>query len=394
MSAAGARVFSFGAELPIMVDLMSFDFDVAVIGAGVVGLAVAAELAGAGRDVCAIERHAAIGQETSSRNSEVIHSGIYYPPGTLKAGLCVEGKRLLYDLCADRGLPHRRTGKLIVAADESEVRALEALAANGRRNGVDDLTLLTRSELGRMEPRVRGTAALLSPSTGILSAHDLMRDLAGRAREKGASFLFNAEVVALEPAADGWRLAVREGGALQSVRARRVVNCAGLRSDALAGLAGVDIKETGYSLRFNKGEYFRLRRRPETAVEHLIYPVPYGEGGWLGVHITLDLQGEVKLGPSAFDVDELDYSVEPAHAPEFWAAGHRYLPDLRLEDVQPDMAGIRPKVGPRGDEGFRDFIIREESDRGLAGLVNLVGIDSPGLTAALAIAVHVRGLLE
>ncbi|MDH4196217.1 MAG: NAD(P)/FAD-dependent oxidoreductase [Candidatus Aminicenantes bacterium] len=372
---------------------MSFDFDVAVVGAGVVGLAVAAELAGAGREICVIERHAACGQETSSRNSEVIHSGIYYPPGTLKARLCVEGKRLLYDLCAARGLPHRRTGKLVVAADEGEVRDLEALAANGRRNGVDDLALLTRAELGRMEPRVRGAAALWSPSTGILSAHDLMRDLAGRAREKGVAFLLNAEVVGLEPAAGGWRVAVREGGALQDVHARRVVNSAGLRSDAVAGLAGVDVNEAGYTLRFNKGEYFRLRRRPETTVERLVYPVPYGEGGWLGVHITVDLQGEIKLGPSAFDVDDLDYSVDPAHAQDFHTAGRRYLPDLRLEDIQPDMAGIRPKLGPRGDEGFRDFVIREESDRGLAGLVNLIGIESPGLTAALAIAATVRALL-
>jgi len=372
---------------------MSHDFEVAVIGAGVVGLAVAAELAGSGRDVCVIERHAAIGQETSSRNSEVIHSGIYYPPGSLKARLCVEGKRLLYDFCAVRVLPHRRTGKLVVAAEEREVRDLEALAANGRRNEVDDLAILTQAELAVMEPRVRGVAALWSPSTGIISAHDLMRDLAGRAREKDAAFLFNAEVVGLEPAAGGWRVAVREGGALQNMRARHVVNSAGLRSDAVAGLAGVDVDEAGYRLRFNKGEYFRLRRRPETTVEHLIYPVPYDEGGWLGVHITVDLQGEVKLGPSAFDVDDLDYSVDPVHAREFHAAGRRYLPGLQLEDLQADMAGIRPKLGPRGDEEFRDFIIREESDRGLAGLINLVGIESPGLTAALAIAVYVRSLL-
>ena len=369
---------------------MSHDFEVAVVGAGVIGLAVAAELAGAGRDVCVIERHAAIGQETSSRNSEVIHSGIYYQPESLKAQLCVEGKRLLYDLCAARGLPHRRTGKLIVAADEREAGSLETLAANGRRNGLDDLVLMTRAELAVMEPRVRGVAALWSPSTGILSAHDFMRDLAGRAREKGAAFLFNADVVGLEPAAAGWRVAVREGGALQDLRARHAVNSAGLRSDAVAALAGVDVKEAGYTLRFNKGEYFRLRRRPETTVEHLIYPVPYDEGGWLGVHITVDLQGDVKLGPSAFDVDELDYSVDPAHAEEFHAAGRRYLPDLRLEDIQVDMAGIRPKLGPRGDGGFHDFIIREESERGLPGLVNLVGIESPGLTAALAIAVYVR----
>ena len=373
---------------------MSHDFEVAIVGAGVVGLAVAAELAGAGRDVCVVERHAACGQETSSRNSEVIHSGIYYPPGTLKARLCVEGKRLLYDLCAVRGLPHRRTGKLIIAADEREVPGLEALAANGRRNGVDDLALLTRAELRRMEPRVRGVAALWSPSTGILSAHDLMRDLAGRAREKDAAFLFNAEVVGLEPAAGGWRVVVREGGALQNIHTHRVVNCAGLQSDAIAGLAGVDVGQAGYALRFNKGEYFRLRCRPETTVEHLVYPVPYGEGGWLGVHITLDLQGEIKLGPSAFDVDELDYSVDPAHARDFHAAGRRYLPELQLKDLQPDTAGIRPKLGPRGDEGFRDFIIHEESDRGLPGLVNLVGIESPGLTATLAIAVYVRSLLD
>jgi L-2-hydroxyglutarate oxidase LhgO len=373
---------------------MDYSFDVTIIGAGVVGLAVAARLARPGREVCVVERHDGFGRETSSRNSEVVHSGIYYPPDSLKTKLCLRGRLLTYELCERHGIRFARTGKLVVAARPDEVPDLEELLRNGRRCGVEDLVVLDKSELARLEPNVCGEAALWSPSSGIVDSHGLMRHYEGRARTNEAAFFYNAEAVGLEPAGADYRVSIRQAGETLDVRSRVVVNSAGLESDRVAALAGIDVDRAGYRIRPCKGEYFRLRRRAAaTAVDRLVYPVPRLESGGLGVHVTIDFQGQLKLGPNAFYVSALDYEVDPGHRFQFYESARVLLPRVEPDDVEPDQAGIRPKLQGPG-EGFRDFIVRREDDRGLVGLVDLVGIESPGLTAAPAIAERVESLIQ
>jgi len=363
---------------------MDCDFDVTIIGAGIVGLAVAASVARPDLEVCVVERHDGFGQETSSRNSEVIHSGIYYPPDSLKTRLCIRGRAMIYEICEKNGIPHARMGKLVVAARPEEVPDLDELARNGRRSGVEDLVLLSKDELAKLEPNVRGEAALLSPSAGIVDSHGLMRYLEGTARSRGASFLYNRDAVGLDPDGEAFTVRIREGMETLDFRTRTVVNAAGLASDRIASLAGIDPDRAGYRIRPCKGEYFRLRRRAGTAVNRLIYPIPRLDSGGLGVHVTVDLQGEMKLGPNAFYVATLDYDIDPGHRDQFYESTRPYLPLIEPDDIEPAMAGIRPKLQGEG-EGFRDFVICREEDRGLPGLVNLIGIESPGLTAAPAI---------
>jgi len=373
---------------------MDASFDVTIIGAGVVGLAVAARLARPGLEVCVVERRDGFGREASSRNSEVVHSGIYYPPDSLKTRFCIRGQILTYELCERHGIRCARTGKLVVAARADEVPDLEELLRNGRRCGIADLVVLSKAELARLEPNVRGEAALWSPSSGIVDSHGLMRHYEGRARTNEALFLYNAEAVGLEPDGTGFRVSIRQARETLDVRSRVVVNSAGLESDRVAALAGIDVDRAGYRIRPCKGEYFRLRRRAAaTAVDRLVYPVPRLESGGLGVHVTIDLQGQLKLGPNAFYVSELDYEVDPGHRLQFYEAARPLLPRVELDDIAPDLAGIRPKLQGPG-EGFRDFVVRREDDRGLAGLVDLVGIESPGLTAAPAIAERVDALVR
>ncbi len=372
---------------------MDYDFEITIVGAGVCGLAVAAELSRRKGQVCVLEKRESFGQETSSRNSEVIHSGIYYPQGTLKAELCVRGKKLLYELCEKHGIPHKRLGKLVVASNPEEVRELKELKANGERNGVADLSIIGRPELGRMEPHLAGDAALFSPSTGIIDSHALMRSFEQTAREQGVTFSYNAEVVGLSRVSGAYRVSIRQGDEDFSFLTRSVVNCAGLWSDRVAAMAGIDVVKSGYRLHYSKGEYFGVAPRPETRVNHLIYPVPESDSGWLGVHITLDLQGLMKLGPSAEDVEAIDYTIDPGHQKMFFEAARKYLPHLAYSDLRPDTAGVRPKLAKEA-EGFRDFVIRDETDKGLPGFINLIGIESPGLTCSPAIAATVARIIE
>lgn len=368
------------------------DADVAVVGGGVVGLAAAAALARRGRSVVLLERRAGFGRETTARSSEVIHAGIYYPEGSWKARLCVEGRERLYARCERLGLPHRRTGKWIVATRESEVAALEALARRGAANGAPDLRLVDAAELRRRAPRLRALAALESPATGIVDAAALCLSLAGEAEAHGALLALRTELVAIEPVAGGYRLATRAAsGERADLVCAGVVNAAGLAADAVAALAGIDVDARGYRQHRCKGDYFALAPgAPPLALERLVYPVPSGAG--LGVHVTLDLGGRVRFGPDATFVDALDYRVDAAKAPAFGAALRRFLPELRDEWLAPDTSGIRPKLTGPG-EAFRDFVVAEESDAGLPGFVDLVGIESPGLTAALAIGERVADLL-
>jgi D-amino-acid oxidase len=365
---------------------------VAVIGAGVVGLAVAAALARRERSVVVLERHAGFGREITSRNSEVIHAGIYYPPGSLKAELCVAGREALYERCRRLRIPHRRCGKLVVATDASEVAALEDLARRGATNGVGDLRLLDARETRGVEPEVEGRASLWSPSSGIVDAHALCASLAAEAEAHHAAIVLRTEVSALERRGDSWWVAAHDSdGAPARFAAAAVVNAAGLEADRVAALAGVDVERRGYRIHPCKGDYFALAPGAPLRLERLVYPVPGGPG--LGIHATLDLGGRLRFGPDAEYVDRPRYDVDPAKAERFATAVRRYLPRLDRAWLSPDYAGVRPKLAGPG-QAFRDFVVAEESEAGLPGLIDLVGIESPGLTAALAIGERTADLLR
>jgi len=356
-----------------------------------VGLAIAVELAKPGRRVFVIERNRTFGLETSSHNSEVIHDGFNNPASSLKTHLCLEGRFLLYELCEKYHIGHKRLGKIVLAADAEETKEIEHLYRQGTENGVDDLTFLTRAQIKRLEPNVEAVAGFLSPSAGIIDTHGLMWSFCGRARENGTDFVFNAEVIGIEKTAGGFKVSIKQAESISSLNTTFVINAAGLYSDKVAALAGIDINKANYRIHYCKGEYFSVAPRLRHVVGRLIYPVPEKAG--TGIHITLNLEGNIKLGPSALYLDTIDYSVDESSKTDFYNAAHRYLPAIRLDDLSPDFAGIRPKLQGPG-EGFRDFVIQEESGRGLPGLINLTGIESPGLTASPAIARYVREMLK
>ncbi|HUJ58241.1 MAG TPA: NAD(P)/FAD-dependent oxidoreductase, partial [Kofleriaceae bacterium] len=360
--------------------------DVVVIGAGAVGLACGAVLARRGLAVVILERHTRIGQETSSRNSGVVHAGLYYPTGSLKAKLCVAGRELLYARCERDAIPHRRCGKVLVATDAAELAKLETIHAQARANGAGDVRMIDAAELARLEPAVRAIAGLVSPATGIVDAHGLMDSYRRQAEAHDAAVVLGQAVTALERRGEAWH--VRAGD--DELAARWVINAAGLDASRIAALAGLDIDALGYRQRPCKGDYFRLAPRHAGIARHLIYPVPVHAG--LGVHITFDLDGKVTAGPDTEYIAELRYDIDPGKAAAFGAALRRYLPDVRDDDLAPDYAGIRPKLQGPG-EPFRDFVIEEASRHGAPGLVNLLGIESPGLTASEAIAGVVASLI-
>jgi L-2-hydroxyglutarate oxidase LhgO len=370
----------------------SMQIDVAIIGAGCVGLCCGAELAEAGYEVAVFERHDAFGRETSSRNSEVIHAGIYYPEGSLKARLCVEGRRLLYELAEVGGIPHRKCGKVIVATSEEEIESLDDLKARGEANGVEGLRMLSGSEVREREPAVSAVAGLLSPETGILDSHRFMALQEARLRDAGGMVVYHASVEALEQGGPGWTVRYVDADGAGAIATRRVINAAGLNASGILRMAGGDPGAMGIAQHLCKGEYFALAPSAAKRIRGLVYPSPEGALTGLGVHTVVDLGGGVKLGPNAFYVEAIDYSVEPGHAEEFLASAGAYLPFLQQKDLTPDMSGIRPKLAGPG-EPVRDFHIREESAAGLPGFVNLCGIESPGLTASPAIAKHVARII-
>ncbi len=366
--------------------------EITIIGAGVVGLALAAEIADTSREILVIERHEHFGQETSSRNSEVIHAGIYYPKDSLKAKLCVEGNRLLYQICAQHQIPHQKIGKLIVALNDEEVEGLESLLARGRDNGVSDLQLLSQKEVRQMEPHINVSSALWSGSTGIIDTHSLMKYFETSAISKGVDFAYGCEVESIEKKTDGYEVDIRDAdGERFSFLSRIVINSAGLCADKIAALAGIDIDAAGYRIHYCKGEYFSLGGGKHKSIHHLIYPPPTSIS--LGIHVVLDLQGRVKLGPNAFYVNEIDYQVNEAHKKDFLESVIPILPFVEESDITPDMAGIRPKLQAPEDP-VRDFVISHEATLGLPGLINLIGIESPGLTASPAIAKYVKEMIE
>ncbi|CAM9803901.1 unnamed protein product [Phaeothamnion confervicola] len=355
--------------------------DAVVIGAGVVGLAIARELAVAGREVIILEAENAIGTATSSRNSEVIHAGIYYPKGSLKARACVEGRTLLYRYCAERGIPHMRCGKLIVATDEAQLGELEAIRGKAHANGVTDVDWISRETAREMEPAVSCVGALHSPSTGVVDSHALMLAMLGDAEAHGAMLAFLSPLRSARVLGDG-RIGLEVGGAdPMHLAARTVVNAAGLTAPSLArrieGYPGDKAPPEFYA----KGNYYSLVGK--SPFSRLVYPVP--EPGGLGVHVTIDMGGQARFGPDVEWVDRIGYDVDPRRADKFYAAIRRYWPQLPDGALAPGYAGIRPKIaGPK--DPAPDFVIQGPAEHGVPGLVNLFGIESPGLTASLALA--------
>ena len=365
------------------------EVDITIIGAGVIGLAIAAELSEKYKNIVVLERHNSFGQETSSRNSEVIHAGIYYPYGSLKARLCVEGAEYLYEICDEYSIPHRKTGKLIVAIDQSELMPLEDLFKRGNTNGVKDLALLEKSNVNKIEPNTNAIAAIYSPNTGIIDSHSLMKHFFNMAEGKGVLFAFRSEVGSLDKVKDGFIIGIKQEN--YKFRSKIVVNCAGLSADYIAGLAGIDVDKSGYRIKPCKGSYFAYTK--PSPVKTLIYPVPHKELIGLGVHATLDLGGRLRFGPDAEYVEFIDYRVDINKRDVFYEGALKIILGLEKNAFIPDMAGIRSKLQGPG-EGTKDFVITSEIEKGLPGLINLIGIESPGLTASPAIAKIIRDIIS
>ena len=359
--------------------------DITIIGAGVVGLAIAAELARPGLHLFILEKNARHGEGTSSRNSEVIHAGIYYPAQSLKAQLCVDGNRMLYETAGRLDIAHKKTGKLIVATGQEEIEDLERLFEQGRQNGVCGLEMISAKKIAQMEPNIKARAAIHSPETGIISAHHLMHAYLARAQAGHAHLVCRTQVTGIDQDSKNWRIVTRNERGEEFVFSTGVViNCAGLDSDTIARMTG-----SSYELHYCKGDYCGISGVKPGIVSRLIYPVPVKNHTGLGVHLTMDLNERLKLGPDTTYIDRTEnYSVSSGKAALFYEQARRFLPFLKPENITPDMAGIRPKLqGPK--DPFADFVIRADAP----GFINLVGIESPGLTASPAIARYVRHLI-
>jgi len=368
--------------------------NIVIVGGGVVGCAVARAVSARWGDVFLIERMPKFGMGASTRNSGVIHSGIYYPPGTLKAQLCVEGNRMLHEFCSAHNVPHRNCGKLVVAHGPGQEAALERLATNGRANGVQGLRLVDRAAIRAREPHIEASAALEVPSTGIVSAEDLVKTLARLATEQGANLLTNSRAIRMEPRADSISVTIAEGGAddpsranEETIEARCVINCAGLFADEVAAMLG----NRSYRIYPVRGEYCELVRAKSYLVNNLVYPLPHTDGLSLGVHLTRTLWGSVLVGPTAdYIEDKNDYERNRLPVEEFVRRAKPMLPELEVADLQLAYSGIRAKLVPPGHEGLVDFVIAREA--AVPRAIQLVGIESPGLTSSLAIAQRVTAM--
>ena len=364
-------------------------FNITIIGAGVVGLAIAEEISATLHHVLLVEKNATYGQETSSRNSEIVHAGIYYPAGFLKSILCVQGNRLLYETCKKRNIQFKRLGKLIVATNDNECKTLKKIKEQAEENGIDNLTFLGKRQIQTLEPEVRVKAALFSPATGIIDSHGLMRSLYLGAENNGATVAFHSEVTAIRFDGDVYDIEINNGE--YRFQTKVLINSAGLYADMIAALVGIDIDRRGYRLKYCKGNYFSLSPSPRLC--HLIYPVPAKNNENLGIHATVDLGGRVRFGPDSQYVSTIEYHVDESRKALFHQSMGKYLPGVRMESLIPEMSGIRPKLqGP--DDPYRDFIIKDEREAGFPGLINLIGIESPGLTSCIPIARHVSSLVQ
>lgn len=369
---------------------MTYQADIAIIGAGIIGLAVASQVTGEGRRVYVLEKNEVFGQEQSSRNSEVIHAGIYYEKGSLKTELCLEGNALLYELCERNGIAYRKCGKVVVATDDVEAEELEKLYRKGRDNGAP-LKMLSRREMGQLEPNMVGVTAFFSPTTGIIDSYALMRYFLGRATENGAQMAYKTEVIGIEKLSDGYRVRVEDPSGGFSFMTSVVINCAGLHSDKVAEMAGVNIDDADYRLHWCKGEFYSVGGGRNGLINRLIYPLPVAIS--VGVHVCLDVNWRLRLGPLFYYVDELNYRVDDSQRRFFLESSMmKALPFMEPADLEPESSGIMAMLQGEG-EAFRDFVIKHEYDRGLPGFINLVGIETPGLTSSPAIAGYVDHLV-
>ncbi|MCK4667559.1 NAD(P)/FAD-dependent oxidoreductase [Candidatus Dependentiae bacterium] len=358
--------------------------DITIIGAGVVGLSISEKLSRSDKEIILLEKHDGFGREASSRNSEVIHTGIYYPKTSLKTQLCVEGNKLLYELCEEKAIPYNRVGKIIISNSEEESDQLQQLLQCGKDNGVNRLEIISSNEIKELEPHVKGVSGLYSPDSGILDSHSLMHYYEQESIRNGVTVAYNCEVIGIEKSMEGYIIEILDAdGENFKILTEILINSSGLNSDKIASLLGIDIDSVGYRLHPCKGEYFNISNRHKGKVRHLIYPAPTKLS--LGLHAVVELDGRLKLGPNAFYVNEINYDINLEHRIDFFKSAEKYFDFLEEDDLQPDQAGIRAKLQKPG-EVFRDFIIKEESDLGFPGLINLIGIESPGLTAAPAIA--------
>lgn len=364
--------------------------DITIIGAGVVGLAVAAHLANENKEVYVLEKNGTFGQESSSRNSGIVNSGIYYPQNSLRRELCIAGNRIIRQMAERNEIAYKKLGKLTVATNEDEAKELQRLLEGDRRSGITDSIILSRDQIKELEPDIEGVAALLSPSTAIIDPHGLMKYFIDKAQSKGAQIVYKTEVTGIEKLASGYKVTVADSSGESSFSTKILINCAGLNCSKIAGMAGIDIDRAGYRLRYCKGEYFSLKNNRGRAVRRLIYPAPSTKRTGSGVRVTPDMDGRMRLGPNAYYVDKIDYSINSEHKQNFYDSAKKVLPWIENDDLEPEMAGIRPKLGG----GFRDFIIRDESDKGRPGFINLIGIESSGLTASPGIARYVGNLIE
>lgn len=364
--------------------------DILVIGAGAIGLACASRLAGAQNSLLVCEREGQIGSHASSRNSEVVHAGLYYPPGSLKAELCIEGRQRLIAWCNAHQVPQRPIGKLLVAVEAAEQERLEQLLGNARACGVDSLQGLDGAQVRRLEPALRASAGLLCPDSGILDSHAYLQSLLASAERQGAELILHTRVDALEPAAQGWRVRGSSLGEAFELEAAVVINAGGLFAQQLAesthGLAASHIPR----LHLCQGRYFSYSGR--SPFSRLIYPMPEANTAGLGIHATLDLAGKLRFGPDVRYLEQLDYRVDAGQQHAFGTAIQRYFPELDSRRLQPAYSGVRAKLSGPG-EPASDFVIQDSSVHGLPGLINLFGIESPGLTASLAIAERIAGRL-
>jgi L-2-hydroxyglutarate oxidase LhgO len=370
------------------------DTDITIIGAGVIGLAIAEKVSAKNKNVFLIEKHLSFGQETSSRNSEVIHAGIYYTRDSLKAKLCVEGKWLLYDYCKKNDVPYNNCGKLIVATSEEEIAVIEGIRQNALINGVDDLVVLEKKQIAELEPNIFALKAIFSPSTGIVDSHSLMKMYETNAVNNGCQIVYGSEVIGVKQIPDGYRITLLDADKQNySFTSKIIINSAGLTADKVSEMVGIN--DERLKILFCKGEYFRINPPKNRLIKRLVYPVPHHNMEGIGIHVTIDMAGGVKLGPDVkyLESNIYDYKVTESKQEAFFKSAKRFLPFLEYDDIAPEMAGIRPKIQKPG-EPLRDFYIMEESRRGYPGFINLIGMESPGLTSSIAIAKYVEKLIK
>ncbi len=370
---------------------MSYWADITIIGAGVIGLAIASQVTREDREVYVLEKNETFGQEQSSRNSEVIHAGIYYEKDSLKARTCLEGNGLLYQLCEQNGIACKKCGKIIVATNDVEATELEKLYRRGNENGVP-LKMLSRREMGKLEPNIKGISAFFSPTTGVVDSYSLVRYFLGKARENGAQMAFKTEVIGIEKVSGGYKVEVKEPSGNSSLMTRVLINCAGLYSDKVAEMTGINIDEANYKLHWCKGEYYSVGGGKNKLLNRLIYPVPMAIS--VGVHVCFDVDWRLRFGPLFYYVNEINFAVNDSRKRDFLESSiMKALPFIEPSDLEPESAGIMAMLQAEG-EGFRDFVIRHEEHRGLPGFINLVGIESPGLTSCPAIARYVSHMVN